>query len=192
MAKQIKRQFTATVHSLNSVGANLDEGASSFIEGVFKLHNKSLLRFLTNKLGSVEEAQDVSQEVYLKLLRIENLDFISHVKAYLFRTANNIAIDRLRRRNCSAEPRQFQEEEQENLPGIPLSVERSVEADKRLQLIGGIVASLPPKCRQAFLLYKFEGLSYKEIASRMRLTESMIRKYVLRAICYCQERMEGL
>lgn len=144
--------------------------AADRLAELFGLYNNFLLRFLMKKLGSEQEAQDVAQEAYVKLLGLENKNVISHVQTYLFRTANNIAIDRLRSRNRS--------------------VKRPVEDDKRLQHIGGIVENLPPRCRQAFFLYRFKGLSYKEIASRMQLTESIVRKYVMRAICYCQERME--
>lgn len=165
--------------------------ASEHVGELFGLYNQSLLRFLVKKLGSEQEAQDVAQEAFVKLLDLENKNVISHMQTYLFRTANNIAIDRLRRRNCQAEPRQFEENEQESFSGIQGSVERTVEAERRIQFMGRLIDELPPKCRQAFLLYKFECLGYSEIAHRMQLTESMIRKYVLRAICYCQDRMES-
>lgn len=168
-------------------------GSASSISELFEKHNQSLLRFLIAKLGSEQEAQDVAQEAYAKLLGLDNDKIISHMQAYLFRTANNLAIDRLRSRkrlNETALP-EFEDNNTSSYESAH-AVENAADAQQQLRLIQTIVAELPAKCRMAFLLYKFECLSYEEIAESMQLTESMVRKYVLRAIRYCHERLEQL
>lgn len=53
-----------------------------------------------------------------------------------------------------------------------------------------LIAELPAKCRQAFLLYKIEGLEFRDVATRMSLSERMVRDYVVRATLYCRAGLD--
>ncbi|MFQ5610154.1 MAG: RNA polymerase sigma factor, partial [Woeseiaceae bacterium] len=79
----------------------------------------------------------------------------------------------------------------DGIPAPAMAVDRIVAARQQLSMLRKVVAELPPKCRKAFLLYKFNEQSYREIAEHMQLSESMIRKYVLRAIVYCRSRIDA-
>jgi RNA polymerase sigma-70 factor (ECF subfamily) len=54
-----------------------------------------------------------------------------------------------------------------------------------------ILAALPPRCRQAFVLHRFEELDYSTIARRMKLSERMVRTYVVRALLFCRARLDA-
>src|SRR5690625_3004835 len=60
--------------------------------------NESLIRVLWARLGSYEDAQEVAQEAYVRLLNLDDPGVVSYQRALLFRIAKNLAIDRLRRR----------------------------------------------------------------------------------------------
>ncbi len=161
------------------------------VRGLFEQHYRSLVHFLMKKLGSEQEAQDIAQDAFAKLLGLGDDKVVTHLQAYLFRVANNLAIDRIRQK------KRQQKIHQEVAPCVEdeatphHGIEDAVEARQRLKLIQHILAELPPKCRMAFMLYKFENLSYLDIGNRMKVTESMVRKYVLRAMRYCAERLDA-
>lgn len=163
--------------------------ASDIVGVAFRKYNDSLVRYLSVRLRSLRDAEDVAQEAYARMLKLDEPETISHLQAYLFKIASNIAIDRLRRQG--RQPQHLPLDGiTDGIPAPAMAVDRIVEAKQQLSLIRDIVEELPPKCRQAFLLYKFQDRSYREISVQMQLTESMIRKYVLRAIAYCRERLD--
>ncbi len=88
-------------------GANAGARAEE-VERLFRDHNESLIRFLTLRLQSRQEAREVAQEAYVRLLQLRTPDVASFVRAYLFRIAGNLAIDRLRRRATESK---FQDQE---------------------------------------------------------------------------------
>ena len=166
-----------------------ETSSGEFVGRAFQKYNESLVRYLSVRLHSRRDAEEVAQEAYVRMLKLDEPDTISHMQAYLFKIASNIAIDRMRSQgrqppHCSIDAIA------DGIAAPATSVDRIVEAQQQLLLIKEIIAELPPKCRKAFLLYKFKGQSYAEIAQSMQLTQSMIRKYVLRAIVFCRTRLD--
>ncbi len=68
------------------------------IADLFQAHNRSLIRFLAARLHSSEEAKEIAQEAYVKLLKLDEPDTVSYLRAFLFRIAANLAADRLKQR----------------------------------------------------------------------------------------------
>jgi len=164
------------------------EDRKAVVARVYREHNEALLRYLGAKLSSPQDAQDVAQEAFVRMLRLDEPEAISHLQAFLFKIAKNIAIDRLRQRARCPETPCDQEGYDNHACGTP-APDAIFSTRQELETIRRIIAELPAKCRQAFLLYKFEGLEYGEIAVQMELSESMVRKYVLRAVAYCKKRL---
>jgi len=158
------------------------------IKALFKNHNEELVRYLTSRLKSHEEAVEVAQEAYVRLLRLDDTSTIGFLRAFLFRTATNIAIDRIRRKGL-AQSYVDQEAPQQVNEMFGFTPERSIAAKQALTRVLECVSTLPPKCRHAFVEYKFKNRSYDDIAQEMGLTSSMIRKYVLRALVHCSDKM---
>ncbi len=162
----------------------------SHVKGLFERYYASLVRFLMKKLGSEQEAQDIAQEAFAKLLGLGDEKVVNHMQAYLFRIANNLAIDRLRQKRKLQALHQAAAADNDDLTP-PSSLENATDARQQLLRIQALLQQLPPKCRMAFLLYKFENLSYLEIGNKMNLSESMVRKYVLRAIRFFAESLDA-
>jgi RNA polymerase sigma factor (sigma-70 family) len=153
------------------------------VSRLFQEHNEALLRFLAVRLHSHQEAKEIAQEAYVKLLNLDQPQVISYQRAFLFKTALNLAIDLLRgreRRERARETGLFEELREAVTPEHEATVAQEVAHLEKL------IAQLPPKCRQAFLLYKVEGLEFAEVAARMQLSERMVRDYVVRAVVYCR------
>lgn len=158
------------------------------IARLFREHNEALLKFLAGRLQSQQEAKEVAQEAYVKLLNLDRPQGISFQRAFLFKTAANLAIDRLRhrqRRHRAEESGLFDELREEPTPEQHAAVAQQVEQLEQL------VQELPAKCRQAFLLYKIQGLDFPEVARLMGLSERMVRDYVVRAVMYCRVGLDA-
>jgi RNA polymerase sigma-70 factor (ECF subfamily) len=157
---------------------------------LFREHNHALHSFLLMKLsGNEQEAQEVAQEAYARLLQLHEPGAVSLMRAYLFKTAANIAVDRARQRIARARLDQaiFLEE-----PVDAVSPDRRVLAAEELAIVERALNELPPKCRRAFILHRFEEWSAEQIAAELGIRTRMVRRYVSRAAIYCKLRLEGL
>jgi RNA polymerase sigma factor (sigma-70 family) len=162
-----------------------EESRAAVIERLFREHNESLIRFLRGRVESRNEALEVAQEAYVRLLSLDQPGAVSYLRAFLFKTAANIAIDRRRRhRNYTKVSQLFAELEENRTP------ERQVAAEQTLRLLGSLIEAMPPKCRESFVMNQIHGLDAAPIAARLGITESMVRKYVVRALLHCRERMD--
>lgn len=164
-----------------------DEQRVALVRKLFEDHNHTLVSFLAARLHSRAEARDVAQEAYVRMLQLEKIGAVGFLRAYLFRIASNIAIDRMRRRVVREEgPPQALFEELMTRP----EPERLVLAQQELEVIKSAMAELPEKCRRAFALYMFGERSIAQIASVMGVTERMIRNYVAQALAHCRYRRD--
>jgi RNA polymerase sigma-70 factor (ECF subfamily) len=156
---------------------------AELVARLFREHNDSLVQFLTGRLRSQHEAREVAQEAYVRLLSLDAPGAVSFLRAFLFKTASNIAIDRIRhRQRCphTNDVSLFDELPETRTP------ESTAEGVEEVALLSRFISELPPKCRQAFLLHKIEGLQVREIGARMQLSERQVRDYILRGLLYCR------
>jgi RNA polymerase sigma-70 factor (ECF subfamily) len=155
---------------------------------LFSEHNESLVRFLAARLHSVQEAKEVAQEAYVRLLSLDDSDAVSFLRAFLFKTAANLAVDRIRSRN-----RQRQAQDAglcDELRDAP-TPDREVANAQEVEIVRRLIGELPPKCRRAFLLHRIQGADFAQIAKEMGLSERMVRHYVLRAVLYCRAGLDA-
>lgn len=150
------------------------------------LENTTFLkRFLTRYFSNRQDIEDVVQETYLRAHIEEQKKGIDHPKAFLFRVAKNVALKKLSRKS-----RQITDYIEDLASPVVTETEASIdehlEAEELLGLYCEAVTTLPPKCREVFLLRKVHGLAHKEIAERMNLSASSIDKYLRRGILACE------
>ncbi len=160
---------------------------------LFRKCNRSLVSLLAARLHSVEEAKEIAQEAYVKLLQLDRPGTISILQAYLFRTACNLAVDRVRQR--TTHDRLLSEHATELVdelggPGEPL--ETRTLAEDQLRALQTSIDELSEKCRRTFLLYRLEGLDQQTIGRRLGITQRMVRYYTSYALKYCRLRTGGL
>ena len=157
------------------------------IERLFQEHNSALVRFLASRLRSEEEAREIAQEAYVRLLRLDEPDTVSYLRSYLFRIAANLATDRLKQRERRSELRKliFFDTDLSSPPP-----ETSLNAAEELALIRAAIEELPGNCRTAFLLHKIHELPVADTAARMQLSIRMIRLYIARALEHCRQRLD--
>lgn len=172
------------------VGAGQAHAAQ--VARLFSEHNRTLIAFLSSRLDSIAEAQEVAQEAYVRLLRLEHPEQVGFLRAYLFRIASNLAVDRLRQRNARAdtvEEEPFADLFEEWLTA-PAPERRALAVDQ-LRLVREALRELPRKTSAAFVMHAIEGLGFDAIAQAMQLSERMVRYHVARAMAHCRARLDA-
>lgn len=141
---------------------------------------------LARRLGSQEWAEEALQDTYLRLGAAEIAGTIRNPTAYLFRTAFNIAVNRLR-----AENRRLSASDVEDLLHIADDAPNALqifEGRADMLRLKGVIATLPPRQRAILLAVRLEGLSRQQIAERFGISTSMVEKELRQAQEYCATR----
>lgn len=172
-------------------GAATDEERqrAETVSRLFRDHNRSLVSYLALRLRSVQEAKEVAQEAYVRVLQLDRPGADSLLRAYLFKVATNLAVDRLRQRR--RRDSSYDEASSVDLETSLDEPQRRTLAREQLQALIDGLEELPEKCRDAFLLFRLDGLGQQEIATRLGVTERMVRNYITQALLYCRLRTDG-
>ncbi len=167
-------------------------GGSSFAEIAFRQHRGALQHFLIRRLHNRENARDLAQEVYLRLLRVEDGELIRSPLAYLYRLAMNVVYEfKLRVRR---DPVGFDSETADELVEHPLQETSSADAYEQLcteQELRSLLAPLPPVLRAVFVLRKRDGMTHQEIAAELGLSAHTVKKYLCQAVAYCRTAIQS-
>ncbi len=159
--------------------------AASPADGVaewYQDHHGWLCGWLRRKLGCAYSAADLAQDTFVRVLARECAPELREPRAFLTTVAHGLMVNHLRR----------QEIERAYLDALASQAERScADAETRAMVIetllevDAMLAGLPTKVREAFLMSQLEGLRYAEIAQRLGVSLSMVKKYMLQAVTQC-------
>jgi RNA polymerase sigma factor (sigma-70 family) len=177
----------------NEAATHLESSAAA-VSQLFREHNRLLVAYLTSRLHSEHEAKEVAQEAYVRLLQLQEPDRPSLLRAYLFKTATNLAIDRLRHRTIQHRAREQAElfADLNTTRGELDDPAKQLLAREQAGLLLGYLQELPIKCLRVIDLHRVEGLPQHEVAVRVGISERMVRRYVTYAMIYCHLRLDGM
>lgn len=139
-------------------------------------HEPMLRAWLRDRFTRLADIDDLVQETYLRLFRARSAGKISHPKTYLFVTARNAALDRLRREKVVAFETLAEVEATADFRVAP-APEAAVQDDE-LALIAEAIRALPDRCREVLVLRKHHGLSHDEIAQRLGITKNTVNAQI--------------
>jgi len=166
--------------------------AMSRILEVYKGHKAALKQYLRRFVARAEDIEDIAQEAFLRAYAAESIREIQSPKAFLFKVAKNVALnERARRSNASTVPLEDFGETDVLYDTGQVTVEDQVEGRERLQMFARAVAELPPQCARVFLMRKVYGLSCKEIALRLEISESTVEKHAALGLLRCSNYMRA-
>ena len=154
------------------------------------VHEQALRGYLTRFFKNVADIEDVVQETYARLLSLSDSGSaaVRNWHAFLFTSARNVALDRIRRGRVVSLDTLAEMGSVDVLDQTP-SADEALNARQELALLLETIASLPDRCREALTLRKLYGLSQREIAQRLAITESTVEKHVAYGVRLCAERM---
>lgn len=160
--------------------AGLRDGDETVFEAIFRAHYPRLCEVARGYLRSQELAEDVVQELFLRLWQQHGrLAITGSVDAYLFRAVRNASLSRLRRQHVE---HRWQEAEAARPLGFVSSAEDLASEDDLAGAIARAVDSLPERCRLIFTLNRYHGLTYDQIAASLALSRKTIETQMGRAI----------
>ncbi|MCQ8130492.1 RNA polymerase sigma factor [Methylomonas rivi] len=156
----------------------------------FLRHQKELQQFLTYKVDCAETAADLIQETYLRIARHTADTDIANPRAFLFRVADNLALDHLR-----GKARQNQRDGGEVNDEIACrqpQPDSTLMGQQHMELFAKLIYELPPQCRAVFLLCRVEGKSYAEIAAELRISARTVESHMHKALKLLKDRVDFL
>lgn len=152
-----------------------------------------LVRFFTRRMGAAAAAEDLVQEIYLKIHAAPAPAELRSAEAYLYRLGTNLMLDRAkqRRREAAREAGWVQvtvgdgpEAASDEPPA-----DEAVASRQRLAAVVAALEELPAQTALAFRLHKFEGLSHSEVAARLGVSRSAVEKYMIAALRHLLARL---
>jgi RNA polymerase sigma-70 factor (ECF subfamily) len=147
----------------------------------------NLVRFLAARAGSLPVAEDLAQELYLKLAARDRASEVGNPVALLYRMALNLMLDRARGETRSAaRETAWRQIARSEIGGVDIADEppadEAAASAQRLRQLVAAVRDLPPQAGRAFRLHKLEGLSHAETARAMGLSVKAVEKHVSAAL----------
>jgi RNA polymerase sigma-70 factor (ECF subfamily) len=147
----------------------------------------SVVRFLAARAGSPAAAEDLAQELYLKLASRDRAIEAENPVALLYRIATNLMLDRVRGEQRSAQrDAAWRRDTSTSLGGEEIAEEPAADdalaSRERLRHLVDAVADLPPQMQRAFRLHKLDGLSHAQTAQAMGISVKSVEKHISAAL----------
>ena len=147
-------------------------------------HEGRLKAFIRGSFPTLFDVDDVVQEAYVAILRTPASKPIRSVKAFLFQVARHLAIDRVRRQKISpivpVADLQTLDLREEGMDVAELACN-----EEELQILAEALEKLPARCREVLIMRKLQGISQKEIAAQLGISEQTVQAQVQRGVKGC-------
>jgi RNA polymerase sigma-70 factor (ECF subfamily) len=162
---------------------------AELVTTLFVRHRRSLLWYLTRLIPNRDDAEEIAQEAFVRLLAAPQLEAdASRARNYLFATATNLARDNFRRRTARAEHAHVPLDDLQLEANDP-EPERVVDAERGRRIVDAALRDLQPRPRQAFLLYVQEEMTYERIALALGVSKKTIERDIALTIALCRSRL---
>lgn len=160
----------------------LDDGGQApreRLDILYRDHAPMLRRRLRARVGSSEEANDLVQDAFARLLGARAAGGLKEPAAFLNRIVRNLLIDRSRRRMARPPHVAFGADVE---IAVPPEQGQDLEVEQMRRRYREIVDTLPPRTREVFLLHRLDGIAYKDIAERLDISVRTVEWHIAQAI----------
>jgi RNA polymerase sigma-70 factor (ECF subfamily) len=165
------------------------EAGKGLVERLFTEHRRALQAYFYRRIRTKSDASDLAQEVYVRMLRVNDIHAIRDPERYLFTVASNLVkeyavLDRRLAHSVPVDEASIQE----RLSELP-TIDGKLDVTRRVARLRTVLAQLSPKCRAAVILQYRHGLTYEQIGERLDVSPHMVKKYLAQALAHCRRRM---
>lgn len=169
----------ANVHD-HTGGQELDPAHQALVDDYAREYGSALRNYFLKKGVQPATANDLTQNVFLRLVARESQNEIRNPRGYIMQTASSVWSDYWRRRKSKPDRDHTEYEDSEHSPES-FDAERVLEGKEDLNLAMDTLKSLPDRTRQIYLLFYVEGVRRKELASLLGISTSAIDKHLATA-----------
>lgn len=158
-------------------------------EKISRLYRESysdLFSFLLSRLSDRQEAQDLVQEAYLRLLRVDRDDFVQQPRAYLYRIATNLVYEFRMKHKRGALGHTSSAKSVDEFVAAD-NPELVAERQAAMHKLENVLEHQPPLYRAVLLMRKRDGMSHAEIAEKLSVSVHTVHKYLTRAVEACRK-----
>lgn len=167
------------------------KSSRQFISAMEKDHGRALRRFLAVRMRHASaDLDDLVQEVLLRLLRIPDHETIRNPRAYLYTVASHVLHQYTLRQSAMAELVEPMDLDTE--VAIDSDPEATAQLEQQFEELGRGLEQLSPRAYATLLMYRYEGVTLEEIGRRLGVSRVMARKYLVKALTYCQKRLQEM
>jgi RNA polymerase sigma-70 factor (ECF subfamily) len=169
------------------------QGGSVLLDAYFE-RRADLLRFFTLRLRSAAAAEDLVQDIYVRIASSEPEAEVRNPVSYLYRLGSNLMLDRLRgERRAAARDAAWRQSHRSFSGGAEMAEEpdpvEALAARQRLAAVLEVVTSLGPQTQRVFRMHKLEGMSHTEVAQALGISRSAVEKHMIAALRRLAERL---
>lgn len=172
----------------------LQNSDTEALRKVYDRYHRQLFRYILYRIGNSAKAEDLLQDVYVRLWKYRNNITHENFPAYLYSIASSLLNNKVRRRNIELEYIQLKRESLSDETDIDI-LEVSDDMNKqKLKLLEECINTLPEMQRTTLLMNRSEGLTYEEIATYLELSQKAIEKRISKAyelLRRCMEKLLG-
>jgi RNA polymerase sigma-70 factor (ECF subfamily) len=159
------------------------------VERLFAEHRRALQAYFYRRVRKKSDVADLTQEAYLRVLRVGNSEAIRNPQVYLYTVASNLVkehaiLDQRDARHIDIDEASVQQ----RLGELP-SLDSAIDASRQAERLRAAVDQLPLNWRTAVVLQCRYGLTYQQIADHMGVSSSMVKKYLAQALTRCRRDM---
>lgn len=149
-----------------------------------------LQRYFRRQGLDVDDAEDLTQETFARLLRSGDVDQVENPRAFVFSIATNLLRDKRRRDSARRLHRHDPLDEATLTSADVLSPERRLIGKQDLDALREAIEKMPAKTRTVFLLHRFDGLRYREIGEVVGISMSAVEKHMMAALVALAKAMD--
>jgi RNA polymerase sigma factor (sigma-70 family) len=166
------------------------DSSRNFVSAMEKDHGRALRRFLAVRMRyAAADVPDLVQEVFLRLLRVADHEAIRNPRAYLYTIASHVLHQYSLHEAVTAQPAvlDISAELEASLDSDPAE---AAQLDERFEALGRGLEQFSPRAYATLIMYRCEGATLEQIGQRLGVSRVMAKKYLMKAMTYCQQRLD--
>lgn len=174
----------APISSEREALADFGDDDNSRWELVARLYNAPLKRFFVNRLRNPEDAEDLVQKVFVRLIQRTRGEPIEHLQRYLFQVATSVLNDERRRARVHHETAHDPIEESENLLRNEVTPERVLLCEESVARVVAALRELPKRTREVYVMRAMRHRKFADIAARIGISKRAAQGHMARALMH--------
>jgi RNA polymerase sigma-70 factor (ECF subfamily) len=166
------------------------DSKQAFVIALQRTHGHKLRRYLAARMrNSASDLPDLVQEVFLRLLRLDDHEAIRNSQAYLYTVASHVLHQHALKQAAAAESADITDVRSE-LETYDTDPATQLELEQRFEELGRGLLRAAPRAYTTLILHRCEGLGLQEISERLGVSYSMTKKYLAQALKYIERQLE--